>query len=147
MPHFGLMDAGALGPEQAALQRARLHLRGGRRRLRQGRISSGIAALYDSLTSAMDWFCASPERRVRLRGAEDQFPDDRAMYTALVRAGVLDGTFDFEHLDRVLDRALEMELPATAASGILEGLESVFTQLGVLPFDERELPPEDPGRP
>ncbi|MHB8835034.1 MAG: hypothetical protein ACYC9Y_04920 [Candidatus Methylomirabilia bacterium] len=31
------------------------------------------------------------------------------------------------------------------AAGVLEGLESVFAQLGVLPFDEGELPPEDPG--
>lgn len=36
MPHFGLMDADALGPIEAPLMRARLHIRGGRRRLRQG---------------------------------------------------------------------------------------------------------------
>ena len=61
-----------------------------------------------------------------------------------MRASVLDGSFDFDHLDKVLDRALATELPAAAAEGILEGVESVLTQLGVLPFDEGRLPPEDP---
>ena len=126
----------ALGPERAALQRARLHLRGGSRRLRQGRISGGIAALYDALTSAMEWFCAGSERITSIPGARGRFTDYKARYAALVRASVLDGTFDFERLDKVLDRALAMELPAAAAEGILEGVESVLTQLGVLPFDE-----------
>ena len=70
MPHFGLMDAKALGPERAALQRARLHLRGGKRRLRQGKISAGIATLSDALSFAMEWFCASPERRSRVRASK-----------------------------------------------------------------------------
>lgn len=144
MPHSGLMDAEALGPEAAALQRARLHLRGGKRRLRQGKISAGIVALFDALTFAMEWFCASPERRAPAMGAPERFPDDRGLYAALVQAGALDGTFDFERFDRIVDRALEAELPAAEAAGIAEGLESVFTQLGVLPFDEGGLPPEDP---
>ena len=141
------MDARALGPEQAALQRARLHLRGGKRRLRQGRVSAGIAALYDALTSAMEWFCASPERCARVPGAREQSLDDRALYAALVRAAVLDGALDFDHVDRVLARALEAEIPAADAAGVSEGVEAILTQLGVLPFDEGELPPEDPGTP
>ena len=141
------MDAAALGPEQAALQRARLHLRGARRRLRQGKISAGIATLSDALAFGMEWFCASPERRSRVRAAAAEFLDDRALYAALVRAAVLDGTFDFDRFDLVLDRALAAELPAADAAGILEGLESVLTQLGVLPFDEGGLPPEDPSTP
>ena len=145
MPHFGLMDAKALGPERAALQRARLHLRGGKRRLRQGKISAGIATLSDALSFAMEWFCASPERRSRVRASKAEFLDDRALYAALVRAGVLSGDFDFGRFDLVVDRALETELPAAEVTGILEGVESVLTQLGVLPFEENELPPEDPG--
>ena len=145
MPHFGLMDAEALGPEQAALQRARLHLRGGKRRLRQGKISAGIATLSDALSFAMEWFCASPGRRARVRASAQELSDDRALYAALVRSAVLSGTFNFDRFDRVLDRALETELPATDAAGSLEGVESVLSELGVLPFDEAELPPEDPG--
>jgi hypothetical protein len=141
------MDAAALGPERAALQRARLHVRGGNRRLRQGKISSGIAALADALTHAMQWYCAAPERRARVQATAQELLDDRALYAALVRSAVLDGAFDYERFDRVLERALETELPAAAAAGIPEGLAAVFAQLGVLPFDESELPPEDPATP
>lgn len=72
------------------------------------------------------------------------FPDDRSLYAALVNAGVLSGSFDFDLFNRVVDRALVSEIAPDDASGILEGVESVFTQLGVLPFDDEELPPEDP---
>ena len=145
MPHAGLMDAEALGPERAALQRARLHLRGGRRRLRQSKTSAGIAALSDALTFAMEWYCYSSTWRSLMKGSREKFPDDNSLYAALVRDGVLNGTFDFERFVQIVDRALESELPAADADGILEGIESVFTQLGVLPFDEGELPPEDSG--
>lgn len=145
MPHFGLMDAEALGPERAALQRARLHLRGGKRRLRQDKISAGIVTLSDALSFAMEWHCASAERRSRVRASVKEFRDDRALYAALVRSGVLSGSFDFERFDRVLERALEAELPAADAAGILEGVAAVLLELGVLPFAEDELPPEDPG--
>jgi hypothetical protein len=138
------MDAGALGPERAALRRAQLHVRGARRRLRQGKISAGIATLYDALTAAMDWFCASPERRSRVRGAPEALRDERALYAALVQAGVLNGAFDFDRLKRIVDRALETELPPEDAAWVLAGVEAALTQLGVLPFDEGELPPEDP---
>lgn len=145
MPHFGLMDAAALGPERAALQRARLHVRGGKRRLRQGKISAGVATLSDALSFAMEWFCASAERRSQVQATARELLDDRALYAALVRSAVLSGTFDYERFDQVLDRALASEIPAADAAGILEGVESVLTELGVLPFDENALPPEDPG--
>ena len=45
MPHFGLMNPEELGPKQSALQRARLHIRAGKRRLSQGKISAGIVTL------------------------------------------------------------------------------------------------------
>ena len=145
LPHFGLMDARALGPERAALQRARLHVRGGKRRLRQGTISAGVTTLSDALSFAMEWFCASAERRSGVRATAQELLDDRALYAALVRSAVLSGAFDYERFEQVLDRALETEIPVVDAAGILEGVESVLTELGVLPFDESELPPEDPG--
>ena len=92
----------------------------------------------------MEWYCASAERRSRMRASALEFRDDRALYAALVRSAVLSGTFDFERFDRVVDRALETEIPAADLAGSLEGVESVLTELGVLPFDDSELPPEDP---
>jgi hypothetical protein len=144
MPHAGLMDEEALGPEEAALQRSRLHVRGGRRRLRQGKISGGLAALHDALTSGMDWFFASAGRRSRVAISAAEARSDLGRYDALVRSGVLDGSFDFRAFDRVIDRTLVEEVADADHGTILRGIETALTQLGVLPFDESVLPAEDP---
>jgi hypothetical protein len=145
MPHFGLMDEKALGPVEGPLQRARLHIRGGKRRLRQGKISAGIAALYDALNGALQWYIAAPGRRMKLtiQGGED-LNDDKVVYTVLVRSGVLDRSFDFEAFDRLTERALNQEMPGYDYRELLKGIEQVMTRLGVMPFDESLLPPEDP---
>jgi hypothetical protein len=66
------------------------------------------------------------------------------LYAALVRAGVIDGKLDFEAFDGLLERALHEEMPAYDYRELLSGIEAVMTQLGVMPFDEALLPPEDP---
>ena len=145
MPHFGLMNEDALGPVQGPLQRAMLHIRGGRRRLRQGKISAGIVTFYDALSSAMQWYLALPARRSKLvlvRG--EDLLDDRTAYAVLVRSGVLDGRFDFAAFDRLTEHALLNEMPGYDYRIILKGVEAVMEQLGVMPFDEADLPPEDP---
>ena len=145
MPHAGLMDEKELGPELGPLQRARLHIRGGRRRLRQGKTAAAIATLYDALDAAMLWYFASPQRAAKLRIERgEDLNDDRTMFRILVRSGVLDGSFDFDDFDRLMERALEEELPGYDARAVLAGLEDVMTRLGVMPFDETALPPEDP---
>ncbi len=145
MPHAGLMDERALGPEEGPLQRARLHIRGGRRRLRQGKTAAGIATLYDALDAGLSWYFASPGRRERLFIAPgDDLNDDRTMFGILVRSGVLDRSFDFDAFDRLLEQALQAELPGYDHREVLAGIERVMTQLGVMPFDEAALPPEDP---
>jgi hypothetical protein len=145
MPHAGLMDEEALGPEAGPLQRARLHIRGGKRRIRQGKTAAGIVTLYDALDAALLWYFASPSRRSRLViGPGDDLNNDRVMYRILLRAGVINGSFDFDEFDRLTERALNEELPGYDAAGVLVGIESVMTQLGVMPFDEAALPPEDP---
>lgn len=146
MPHAGLMDERALGPIGGPLQRAKLHIRAGKRRLRQGKIAAGVATLYDALNAAMQWYIASPERKRTLRITDgDNLNDDRTAYTILVRSGALDGSFDFDAFDRVLERSLAEEMPGYDYRETLAGIESVMTQLGVMPFDESALPPEDPG--
>jgi hypothetical protein len=145
MPHFGLMNEDALGPVQGPLQRAMLHIRGGRRRLRQGKISAGIVTFYDALSSAMQWYLALPARRSKLVvvGDEDLL-DDRTAYAVLVRSGVLDGRFDFAAFDRLTEHALLNEMPGYDYWAVLKGVEAVMEQLGIMPFDEKDLPPEDP---
>jgi uncharacterized protein YjhX (UPF0386 family) len=145
MPHFGLMNEDALGPVQGPLQRAMLHIRGGRRRLRQGKISAGIVTFYDALSSAMQWYLALPARRSKLvlvRG--EDLLDDRTAYAVLVRSGVLDGRFDFAAFDRLTEHALLNEMSGYDYRAVLKGVEAVMEQLGIMPFDEEDLPPEDP---
>lgn len=145
MPHAGLMNADALGPEKAPLMRARLHIRAGKRRLRQGKISAGLVTLYDALSAAMEWYTASPERRDKLSiGRDDDMKDDKVVFHVLKRSGVLDDIFDYESFDGLVEKALDKEMTGYDYSGVVKGIESVMTQLGVMPFDEKGLPPEDP---
>ncbi len=145
MPHFGLMDENTLGPVAGPLQRARLHIRGGKRRLRQGKISAGIVTLYDALEGAMRSYMAVPGRQEKLRLKKgENLNDDKTLYAVLVRSGVIDGKFDFEYFDRLTERALNEEMPGYDYGKLLDGIESVMVQLGVMPFDEALLPPEDP---
>jgi hypothetical protein len=145
MPHAGLMDEKTLGPIEGPRQRARLHIRGGKRRLRQGKISAGIVTLYDALLAAMQAYAASPEStRLDIRAGED-INNDKVLYAVIVRSGILDGSFDFEAFDRIAEKALNEEMPGYDYHALLADIEFVMTRLGVMPFDEELLPPEDPG--
>ncbi len=145
MPHAGLMNADELGPEAAALQQAKLHIRAGKRRLRQGKIAAGIVTLYDALTSATEWFLLSPGRRAALLiKADDSLDTDKTVFNLLVRSGVIGREFDYEAFDRIVERALHENLSDYNYSELLKGIEAVMIQLGVMPFDESTLPPEDP---
>lgn len=146
MPHAGLMIEREMGDEEGPLLRARLHIRSGKRRLRQGKIAAGIVTLYDALVGAMEWYFASPERRSRLIIKEDDnLKDEKNLYEILVRSGVLDGRFSFkEFVDEVVERAIYDGMHDYDYTKILKEIEDVITQIGIMPFDENELPPEDP---
>jgi hypothetical protein len=139
------MDERALGPVEGPFQRARLHVRGGKRRLRQEKISAGIVTLYDALLAAMESYVNSPEHRGSLVIKQgDDLTDERTVYAVLVRSGVLDGAFEYEAFERLMEKALNEEMPDYDYRDVLQGIEGVMTQLGVIPFDEADLPPEDP---
>ncbi len=145
MPHAGLMDERALGPEEGPLQRARLHIRGGKRRLRQGKISAGMVTLYDAVCAALEWYFASPERRKGLLiRDDDDLRNDKTLYEILIRSGVLDGVFDYSAFNELIEKILYTDLADFEYERFLEGIESVMIQLGVMPFDEEKLPKEDP---
>jgi hypothetical protein len=139
------MDEKAMGPEEGPLQRARLHIRGAKRRLRQGKISAGIVTLYDAVCAALEWYAASPERRKGLViNRDDDLRDDKTLFEILTRSGVLDGTFDYLAFDALAEAALNTELTDLDYEATVQGIESVMAQLGVMPFDETKLPAEDP---
>lgn len=139
------MEEAKLGPTEGPLLRARLHIRGGKRRLREGKIAAGIVTLYDALEGAMQAYIADPKRKAGLiiRTGEN-LNDEKALYSVLVRSRVLDGGFDFESFDKLAERALREEMPGYDYRELLAGIEFVMTQLGAMPFDEASLPPEDP---
>lgn len=145
MPHAGLMDEKAMGPGEGPLQRARLHIRGGRRRLRQGKLPAGVITLYDAVCAALEWYFASHERRKELViNEDDDLRDDKTLYEILTRSGVLDGRFDYGEFNNRIEKVLYTDSVDFDYKETLNGIESVMTQLGVMPFDETKLPAEDP---
>jgi hypothetical protein len=139
------MDADTLGPVEAPLQRAKLHIRAGKRRMRQGKISAGIITLYDALISAMEWYVEVPGRREGLQINEgDDVNNEKTLFAVLNRSRVLDETFDYAAIETLVEKALNSEMIDYDYSAMVKGIESVMTQLGVRPFDENALPPEDP---
>ncbi|RPI37008.1 MAG: hypothetical protein EHM54_04270 [Nitrospiraceae bacterium] len=146
MPHFGLMDTrDSFEKEEGALLRARLHIRSGKRRLRQGKISAGIVTLYDAFLFALRWYVASAERRKVLSAREeDDLKDEKTVIALLRSSKVLEPDFDYAAFDAIVDKASREEMPDYDYSGMLRDFEAFMTSLGVMPFDEAELPPEDP---
>ena len=147
MPHFGRMDESAMPAHEAALLRARLHLQSGRRRLREGKLRAGVATIYDALYSAMQAYALGPANRQRFDGADRLEAGD--LYKTLVRAGALDGGFDFARLEALVVDAADGGVPEYDheydSAWMVDGVESVMARLGALPFDESTLPPEPPG--
>ena len=146
MPHSGLMDTkDSFEKPEGALLRARLHIRGAKRRLRQGKISSGIVTLYDALLFALRWYMASPERRQALAfRKEDDLSDEKTVLAILKRSNVLSVDFDYDAFDALVDKASTEEMPGYDYHGLLRDFEALMTSLGVMPFNEAELPQEDP---
>jgi hypothetical protein len=148
MPHFGFMDESRMTPWDAELMRSRLHMRAARRRFRQGKLSAGLATLYDALLSALRWYALSPEHIGGPGvGAGGAFMDERAVYDSLVRRGTLDGGFDFDSFRSLAEDAIDNEPGSYDYTAVLMDVESVMTRLGVMPFDEDALPPEKPDAP
>jgi hypothetical protein len=139
------MDEKELGEEAAALKRARLHIRGGKRRLRQGKTAAGLAALYDALETAMRWYVFVSRKKGEFAPDPNlDLENGNILYKALVRSKVLDGEFDFEEFEECVSKFLNKEQCHMDWREKIHAYEQVMEQLGVMPFDEDELPPEDP---
>lgn len=145
MPHFGLIDESIHGPDEAMLMRARLHIRCGSRRLREGKLSYGIITIYDALLSGMQWYISSHERMNGLAiNKGDDLNNDRVLFDILRRSGVVDRAFDYDAFDKLVEMSLDDLDLIFNYEETLGSFNNVMTQLGIMPFDENELPPEDP---
>ncbi len=97
------------------------------------------------MVSALQWYVASPERRKELTFQNHvSLKDDAVVYGILRRSGKLDNSLDYEVFNILVEEALDHEMPDYDYTEFLKNFESVMTQLGVMPFDESSLPPEDP---
>ena len=146
MPHFGLMDEGKMPPVDAALLRAQLHIRAGRRRMQEGKYPEGISTMYDAVLSGMRWFALKNEaihEEIHKRG-EYILEDDVKLQQLIAESGAWPDGLDFVKLQDTVYEALEENLEGFEPTLFLRQVEDVLTKLGVMPFDEKELPPEDP---
>ena len=146
MPHFGLMDERKMQPLDAALLRAQLHTRCGRRRTHEGKYPDGICTLYDAILSGMRWFALKNKaihEEIHKRG--DSFlEDDVKLQQLLAESGAWPDDVDFGKLQYTAYSAIEGNLEGFDPTLFLQQVERVLTKLGVIPFDEKKLPPEDP---
>ncbi|MCX8031018.1 MAG: hypothetical protein N3A59_05510 [Thermodesulfovibrionales bacterium] len=145
MPHAGLMIERAMGDEEGPFLRAKLHIRSGKRRLREGKISAGLLTLYDALSAALEWYVASENRRKSLNIQKNEnLNNERDILSILVRSKIIDGKFDYDSFDKLIDRAINEDILDFDYSELLLQYESLMKQLGIMPFDESELPKERP---
>jgi uncharacterized protein (DUF2267 family) len=141
-PHFGRMDADRMSPEDALLMRAKLHWSSGLQRLRGNRIPNGILTVYDALLSGMRWYILVHLRHEPEEGLQKKLEDEEYLFSLLRDHGLIDRTSDLDHLLEAVDRVLRDQEPGADTERIVSGLTKFLTRLGVLPFDEAELPPE-----
>jgi hypothetical protein len=87
----------------------------------------------------------APEHQEELRVNEAlDLTDEKAMIRVLESSGVLDSSFDLRAFDKLVDKAAYEEMPGFDFGPMLAQFESLMRRLGVMPFDEEALPPEDP---
>ncbi len=149
MPHFGLMDSEEMKPDEASLLRARLHIRGGKRRLKQGKVSAGIAALHDGLIHAMHWYIYTnhPELMYPDVEADYDLTDGMTLLWFLQRTesfAHFSYKEDFQYLSDVLDQALDNKISGFDKTRYLRIINKFMSILGVEPFSYEDLPSEDP---
>lgn len=141
MPHYGLMDESKITEADAALLRARLHLRGGKRRLEKGLTAAGIVALYDSVLFGMRYYIARHKGCASFVESVDLW-DAVGLFHTLVRAGVFDDAITFNRFSLNVERVLRQESFSFDAENTLIEAEAILMKLGVMPVNEAALPGE-----
>jgi hypothetical protein len=149
MPHFGLMDSEEMKPDEALLLRARLHIRGGKRRLNEGKVPAGIAALHDALIHGMQWFLYINHPEIMYPNVEVDYDitDDMTLLQFLQRTesfAHFSYKEDFQYLCDILVQALDNTISGFDKGRYIKVVDKFMNQLGVEPFSFDDLPLEDP---
>lgn len=143
-PHFGLMDEAKMSKEEALLMRTKLHWRCGVRRMRESKTSAGLATLYDAVLSGMRWYILTNLQDEAGEGIAEKIENERFVFFLLRKAAIIDSSFDLKFLEEIVDRALLEEDVSCDQDKAMAQMRQFLTRIGVLPFDESELPAEDP---
>lgn len=143
MPHAGLMDEGSMGPVNGPLMRSRLHIRGGMRRIRQGKLEAGIVTLSDALSAGIDYAIEAHHEALALDNNQ-AIDNERSALDALMRLGILKAGFDYDGFQQLVDEALLGRVNEDGLKQCLSGFDTIMHDLGVMPFDEALLPAENP---
>ena len=146
LPHAGLIEP-SMPRDEEALLRAKLHVRGGRKRLSKGDNADAVAALYDAFISAMWRFVVSPDlwKELVIHGTDD-LSDDLTLFHVMKRSGAITSSFDeddFMKFATMLDQALDGQAVSFDNAAFLKKYEAVMKELGVLPIKQGELPERD----
>jgi hypothetical protein len=139
MPRDDLLDTTKLTDARTALICARLHLRGGKRRLQKGSSAAGVAALYDSMLFGMRYYIAKHKSCASFVENVDLW-DAASLFHALARAGVFDDPLTFNRFSLMVERALWQGSLAFDVDATLTEVEVILRKLGVMPFNESGLP-------
>jgi hypothetical protein len=147
LPHFGLIDE-KLSELDTLLQRSKLHIRCGKRRLLENKTQAGIATLYDALDYALKWYIKTNKQEY-LQNKEINVYENNAddLFLILQKSGEIydDNMIKFfSDFQDLLNLALESDTVNLDVTKLLFDYEELLTQLTVMPFDEKELPPENP---
>jgi hypothetical protein len=143
-PHFGLIDSDKLSRKEEVLMRAKLHWRCGTRRIREGKTASGVATLYDALLSGMRWYIMNNLMKDSGDISDEELENERYVLFLLKKAEKIGPQFDMNQIQDLVDMALMEEKIKVGQEQFIEQLEGFLTGIHVLPFEESELPPEDP---
>ena len=103
-------------------------------------------------TSLATWTTASPEQFARdfqindtvYRRLDPEYYAWLRHKLTLAEKALEAGKIDYEAFDTLLEKALIEEMPDYDYAPVLRDFEVFMTALGVMPFDEADLPPEDP---
>ena len=149
MPHFGLMDSEEMKPDEALLLRARLHIRGGKRRLKEGKVPAGIAALHDALIHGMQWFLYTNHPELLYPNVEVDYDitDHMTLLQFLQRTesfAHFSYKEEFQYLSDILVQALDNRISGFDKGRYIKIVNKFMNQLGVEPFSFDDLPLEDP---
>ena len=114
------------------------------RRVRENKLASGLATVYDAMLSAMRWYILTKLKQELGDNGDEKLENERFVFSFLRRAGVLDETLNLQFIVETVDRALMGEDVREDQQEVLTVITRFLTKIDILPFDESQLPPEDP---